>query len=129
MNSTRALLACGAFVAVTWAATADGKGDVMIATSRDGGTVFDAPVRVNTQQGEARVSGEIAPRVALQPRTGSDPVVTVTWNAKDTTTHIKTARSVDGGRTFAGVTALTTAGAGDRGGPAPAWPSRRSARG
>ncbi len=34
-----------------------------IATSRDSGRSFDAPVRVNAVAGDARVSGEIAPRV------------------------------------------------------------------
>jgi hypothetical protein len=124
-NSTPWIASHGSFVAVTWAATADGKGDVMIATSRDGGAAFGTPVRVNTQQGEARVSGEIAPRVALQPRKGSDPIVTVTWNAKDTGTHVKTARSRDGGNTFTDVTALeTSSAAGDRGWQAAAIDSR-----
>jgi hypothetical protein len=51
--------------------------------------------------GEARVSGEIAPRVALTPRSGvPDPLITVLWNAKDSGTQIKSARSSDGGRTF-----------------------------
>ena len=115
-NSTPWIAASGSFVAVAWAASAEGRGDVMIAVSRDGGAVFGAPVRVNAHAGEARVSGEIPPRVALQARQGSDPIVSVTWTAKDLTTQIKTARSIDGGRSFAGVTALQAqAAAGDRG--------------
>jgi hypothetical protein len=115
-NATPWVAAAGEFVAVTWAASVSGKGDVMIAVSRDGGLAFAPPVRVNTQEGEARISGEIAPRVALLARAGADPIISVAWNAKDTRTHIKTARSADGGRTFDQATSLQTAdAAGDRG--------------
>lgn len=116
VNSTPSVAASADFVAVAWGAAAGGKGDIMIAISRDGGSVFGAPVRVNSQAGEARISGEIAPRVTLQPRRGADPVVTVTWNARDTRSQIKSARSVDGGRTFEKPVALqSAAAAGDRG--------------
>ncbi|MGH9219432.1 MAG: hypothetical protein ACRD1W_09015 [Vicinamibacterales bacterium] len=101
---------------MAWSAAAAGKGDVMIAISRDGGLTFATPVRVNAIEGEARISGEIAPRVALRARAGADPIVTVTWNAKDTRTHIKTARSLDGGRTFGETLGLQSPdAAGDRG--------------
>ena len=36
-NSTPWVAASGSFVAVTWGATANGKGDIFVATSRDGG--------------------------------------------------------------------------------------------
>jgi hypothetical protein len=74
-------------------------------------------VRVNSIAGDARISGEIAPRVALMARSGvPDPFITVTWNAKDGTTQIRTARSRDGGRTFVDEMNLQTKGAiGDRG--------------
>ena len=91
-----------------------GGGDVMIAVSRDGGQSFGAPVRVNAVAGEARISGEIAPRVALMPRRRRrDPSITVLWNAKDGGTQIKTARSLDGGRRFGAP--IGAAGAGGAG--------------
>lgn len=115
-NSTPWITSHGADVAIAWAATRDGKGDIYVAMSRDGGRTFGLPVRVNASEGEARVSGEIAPRVALSARKNGVPVVSVTWNAKDTTTQIKTARSTDGGRTFGPAISLQSAGAaGDRG--------------
>jgi hypothetical protein len=115
-NATPWIAAAGEFAAVAWAASVSGKGDIMIAVSRDGGQTFAPPVRVNTVEGDARISGEIAPRVALLPRPGADPIVTVTWNAKDTRTHIKSARSLDGGRTFDRAISLQTPAAdGDRG--------------
>ena len=49
-------------------------------------------------------------------RASPDPLITVTWNAKDETTQIRTARSRDGGRTFVDEMNLQTKGAiGDRG--------------
>ena len=64
----------GSFVAVAWGAAANGKGDIFLAVSRDGGHTFSTPVRVNAVEGDARISGEIAPRVALRPASsGSDP--------------------------------------------------------
>ncbi len=116
-NQTPWLASQGAFVAAAWGASAAGKADVFLAVSRDGGHTFGEPVRVNGAAGEARVSGEIAPRVAVVPRAGaSDPEVVVLWNAKDTTTHIKVARSRDGGRTFAAALPLQPPGTpGDRG--------------
>jgi hypothetical protein len=115
VNSTPWVATSGSHVAVAWGATAAGKGDVYLAISSDGGRTFGRPVRVNATAGEARISGEIAPRVALSPRRGSTPIVTVTWNAKDAGTQIKTARSLDGGRTFTAPVALQAGIAGDRG--------------
>jgi hypothetical protein len=115
-NQTPWVAAHGSLVAVVWGASASGKADVFSAISRDGGVTFGAPVRVNAVAGEARVSGEIAPRVALVPRQGAEPEVVVLWNAKDGTTQIKTARSRDGGRTFGAPEVLQASGAaGDRG--------------
>jgi hypothetical protein len=126
VNSTPWVAAAGSFVAVAWGAAANGKGDIFLAVSRDGGRVFSPPVRVNSVEGDARISGEIAPRVALLARSGvPDPLITVTWNAKDGTTQIRTARSRDGGRTFTGEKQLQTRGAiGDRGWQASALDSR-----
>jgi hypothetical protein len=116
-NSTPWVAASGAFVAVVWGASADGKADVMLAVSRNAGQTFSSPVRVNAVAGEARLSGEIPPRVMLAPRSaGGDPVVTVVWNAKDRGTEIKSATSRDGGRTFDAATSLQKPdAAGDRG--------------
>jgi hypothetical protein len=116
-NSTPWVATSGSFVAVVWGASADGKGDVMLAVSRDGGRTFGTPVRVNHVAGDARLSGEIPPRVMLSPRvSGGDPIVTVVWNAKDGGTEIKASTSRDGGRTFAAAKSLQTSGAaGDRG--------------
>jgi hypothetical protein len=116
VNSTPWIAASGADVAVAWGAAADGKGDVFVAVSRDGGRTFGKPVRVNSVVGDARISGEIAPRVALVPVRGSAPAISVAWNAKDGATQIKTARSRDGGRTFVEEKSLQAKGAiGDRG--------------
>ena len=62
-NSTPWVAAAGSFVAVTWGAAPNGKGDVFLAVSRDGGRTSRSPVRVNAVEGDARISGEIAPRV------------------------------------------------------------------
>jgi hypothetical protein len=109
-------------VAVTWGARLpSGGGDVFVATSRDGGATFGNPVRVNSREGEARLSGETGPRVAVRrPSATSAPEVVVLWNAKaDGLTAIRSARSVDGGRTFAAPLTMQTTGAGgDRGWPA-----------
>ena len=124
-NSTPWVAALDRFVAIAWGAAADGKGDIMVAISRDGGRTFGPPTRVNSVPGDARISGEIAPRVTLQVRAKSDPVVAVTWNAKDSTTQIKTARSTDGGRTFSEAVSLQSAGsAGERGWQASATDDR-----
>jgi hypothetical protein len=116
-NQTPWVAARDAFVVVAWGASAAGQADIFTAVSRDGGLTFAPPVRVNAVAGEARVSGEIAPRVALVPRAGTaEPEVVVLWNAKDGTTQIKVARSRDGGRTFGAPVPLQAAGAaGDRG--------------
>ena len=125
-NSTPWVAASGSFVAVAWGAAANGNGDVFLAVSRDSGRTFSAPVRVNSIEGDARISGEIAPRVAIMERSGlSDPFITVTWNAKDDTTQIRTARSRNGGRTFVDEMNLQTRGAiGDRGWQASALDAR-----
>jgi hypothetical protein len=101
-------------------ASADGKTDVFVAVSRDAGRSFGLPVQVNTVPGEARLGGEMAPRVALAPRGASgDPEIAVLWTARGVTTTIKTARSQNGGKTFGPAVTLQSSGApGDRGWPA-----------
>ena len=44
-DATPSVAADGTFVAVAWGASADGKADVFVATSRDGGRTFGAPCR------------------------------------------------------------------------------------
>jgi hypothetical protein len=128
-NQTPWVASHGQMVAVVWGASASGQGDIFSAVSRDGGRSFAAPVRVNALAGEARVSGEIAPRVSLAPQAGSDvPEIVVLWNAKDGTTQIKIARSRDGGRTFSRPVPLQAGGAaGDRGWQALALDARGNA--
>ncbi len=116
-NAAPWVAAAGRFVAVTWGAAVQGKWDIYVATSRDEGQTFGTPVRVNTVDGDGRVSGEIPPRVALHlPAGASVPQVVVAWNAKDQGTEIKIARSRNFGQTFAAPVSLQAPGAaGDRG--------------
>jgi hypothetical protein len=107
----------GDFVAVTFGTqTPDGKADVFVAVSRDGGGDFSAPVRVNGVEGDARLGGELPPRVGLVAGGGHDPEIVVAYGAKAEHTEIRVTRSSDGGRSFAPPRALQAAGApGDRG--------------
>ena len=119
-DATPSVAAIGAFVAVVWGAGANGKADVFVATSRDGGRTFNVPVQVNRTLGEGRLGGELPPRVAIHEVYGqSQPTVTVLWNARNAATTIKVARSTDGGRTFTAAIELQSDRAiGDRGWPA-----------
>ena len=115
-NATPWIAAQGTHVAVAWAATAAGTSDIFVAMSANAGAAFSAPVQVNTVAGEARVNGEIPPRVVLRARAGTTPEVVVAWNAVDQGTEIKLARSVDGGATFSAPVSLQATGAaGERG--------------
>ncbi len=116
-NQTPWVAASGSLVAVAWAATTAGKADIYTALSRDGGLAFSPPVRVNSVVGEARVNGELPPRVALVQRPGAaEPELVVLWNAKSGKAEVKIARSRDGGRTFGAPAPLQGAGAeGERG--------------
>jgi hypothetical protein len=116
-NQTPWAAAHGRFVAVTWGATAGGKTDVYVALSQDEGQTFGAPARVNAVDGEARLGGELPPRVALVPRPGGGlPDIVVAFGSKTAGTEIKMSRSTDGGRTFTPGRALQATGAaGDRG--------------
>lgn len=109
--------ALGRFVAVSWGASVDGKADVYLALSQDEGRTFGLPVRVNAIEGEARLGGELPPRVALVPRPGEGvPGIVVSFGSKTTGTAIKLSRSADGGRTFTpGRVLQSPAAAGDRG--------------
>jgi hypothetical protein len=119
-NQTPWMAASGRFVAVAWGATSSGgsDADVFVAFSRDAGVSFGAPVRVNAVEREARLGGELPPRVGLVPgQTGAEPAVVVAYGAKTTAgTEILVARSTDGGRTFGRGRPVQAAGAaGDRG--------------
>jgi hypothetical protein len=115
-NAAPWIAAAGRFVVVSWGASTEGRGDVYVAVSRDAGATFGAPVRVNQVAGEARLGGELPPRVAIGSVADRDPEIVVLWNARGQTTEIKIARSRDGGRTFSSATVLQSSGApGDRG--------------
>ncbi|MBY0492514.1 MAG: hypothetical protein K2R93_21945 [Gemmatimonadaceae bacterium] len=101
--------ALGDFVAVSWSAAASGAMDVYLAVSRDGGRRFGAPVQVNSVAGQARVSGEMPPRVALVPRAGAkEPDVLVVWTVKTGNDwQLLQARSTDGGAHFGAASTVT----------------------
>jgi hypothetical protein len=103
-NANPSIAASGSFVGVAWAArTADGATDIHAATSRDGGLTFQPPARVNRVTGQASVSGEQPPRIALVPGAdgAAEPSVVVLWTARaEAGTRLVSARSRDGGRSF-----------------------------
>ena len=119
--------AAGSFVAVAWGARSSGKTDVFLAVSRDGGSTFGPPVQVNAIAGEARLGGELPPRIALVSSCNDwiSPEIVVLWTAHRDATEVKVARSGDGGRSFAAPVTLQSRGAGgDRGWPAVALDQR-----
>ena len=99
-NAYASLAAAGPFAAMAWGASSkDGATDIYVAVSRDGGRAFAAPTRV---AGDAKLSGEQPPRVALVPRPGRTPSIVVVWTTSGSTgTRLLSARSDDEGRTFA----------------------------
>ena len=120
-NSTPSVAAAGSFVAVAWGASSAGKSDVYLAVSNNSGQSFGEPVRVNTVAGEARLGGELPPRVALfSTGKSAAPEIAVVWTTRsETATELKLSRSRDGGRTFERAATLQSPGsAGDRGWPA-----------
>jgi len=117
-NVTPSIAADGRVVIVAWSASAQGGAtDIYVARSRDGGRTFEAPVRVNDVAGQASVSGEQPPRIALVPHATGEPSAVAVWTAKGASgTRIVTARSDDGGRTFGRTrTVPGTDAAGNRG--------------
>jgi len=117
VNAAPSIAARGDLVAVSWGAERDGRWNIYAAISRNGGASFSPAIRVNRVEGDARVNGEIAPRIALVSRTRqADPDVVVAWNAKGSTTAIRVASSTDLGAAFSAEEALQSANAeGDRG--------------
>jgi hypothetical protein len=101
-NAHVSLAAEGPFVTAVWSATAEGGAtDIFAAVSRDGARSFSPAVQVNAVPGDARVTGEQPPRVALVPRQGNAPEMVVMWTTRRPDgTALLTARSIDGGATF-----------------------------
>ncbi|MBC7562947.1 MAG: hypothetical protein H7305_08525 [Gemmatimonadaceae bacterium] len=98
-NAAVRVAASGKFVVVVWGASSSGGTDVYSAVSRDAGRTFGSAVRVNDTPFNARVGGEQPPQVALVPRAGADPQVTVVWTAKRPDGgRLLTSRSIDGAR-------------------------------
>jgi hypothetical protein len=88
-------------VVVTWAARTPEATDVYATFSKDGGTSFGPPVRVNDVPGDARASGEQAPRVAVGPG------VAVAWNSRhDGASVVRAASTRAGSETFAPAAAV-----------------------
>jgi len=120
-NANVSLASTGRVVTAVWsAASRDGATDIMSATSQDGGETFGPRVRVNDTPGDARVNGEQPPRVVVTSRGSGLPQVTVIWTSKGGTlnsgTVLRTARSIDGGKTFQASTLVPgTDAAGNRG--------------
>lgn len=103
-NAYASLAANGAFAVVAWGArTNDGVTDIYAAASADGGRTFATPTRVNQVAGDANLSGEQPPRVALVPRAGRHPSIVVVWTAKAPAgARLLSARSEDGAKSFCG---------------------------
>lgn len=101
-NGEATVAAEGARVVVTWAAATSGATDIYAAVSEDAGSTFGTPVRVNDAPGDANVTGEQPPRAALHGNT-----LVVIWPSHlGGSSHIRLARSSDGGRTFAPASTL-----------------------
>jgi hypothetical protein len=103
-GSGLSLAVSGQHVVGVWAATTESRTNIYAAISRDGGARFGAPIRVNDVDGDARVSGEQAPRVAIWK-----DLVVVTWSSRLTgESRVRMAQSNDGGRTFQPATTIHT---------------------
>jgi hypothetical protein len=118
-NANASAAASGKFVAVTWGASTNaGVTDIYLSTSADDGVTFGAPLRVSDERSRASLSGEQPPRIALTPRSGTAPAITIVWTGKGTDgTRLFSSRSVDGGRTFTtpSILAATANARGNRG--------------
>jgi len=100
-NRGVSIAAAGDHVVVVWAATVEDQTNIYAGVSRDGGKTFDAPVKVNDIDGDARATGEQPPKVAI----GRD--VVVAWESKVSDgARIRLARSADGGRKFKPATTI-----------------------
>ena len=105
-SSGVSIAARGEEVVATWAARTATTTDVYAAWSRDGGVTFEPPVRVNDLPGDARVSGEQAPRVAF---VGGG--VRVVWESRaGGAAVVRTAIAAAGERAFGPTASLHAAG-------------------
>src|SRR5262245_26850313 len=97
-STTPSIAADSETVVIAWGATVEGGAtDVYAAVSRDAGRTFGSAVRVNDTAGDARLSGEQPPRVAVQR-----DAITIVWTTKGPRgTVLKSARSTDGGKSYA----------------------------
>jgi hypothetical protein len=105
VNSGVSLAAQGSTVVATWAARGGAATDIYAAWSVDRGVTFGDPVRVNDVPGDARVSGEQAPRVAL-----ADGVRVVWVSRAADGSVVRTAAARTGERTFAPATTIHAPG-------------------
>ena len=100
-SSGVSLAASGREVVVTWAASAAGRTDVYAAVSRDEAASFGPATRVNDLAGDARTSGEQAPRVAV------GKAIDVVWSSKaGSAARIRVAKWRPGDTTFAPATTV-----------------------
>src|SRR5262245_5841921 len=76
-NAGVSLAASGTLVVAVWTASNGQRTNIHAAVSHDGAATFGAPVRVNDRDGDARFSGEQAPRVAI----GRD--IAVVWPSRE----------------------------------------------
>ncbi len=116
-NQNVTVAARGEFVALAWAASTSSATDIYSSVSRNGGAAWTVPHRVNAAPGDARLSGEQPPRIALVPRAGRAPEIAIVWTSKRPAgTRLLVARSTDEGATF-GATAVIpgSEAAGNRG--------------
>lgn len=105
VNNSVSLAAAGSEVVIAWAARAATATDVYAAWSRDGGAAFGEPVRVNDIAGDARVSGEQAPRIALGASTE------VVWvSRQDGASVVRAAKVRTGERRFEPATTVHAQG-------------------
>jgi hypothetical protein len=92
----------GPWVALAWSASSEAMGtNVYVAVSRDAGSTFSDPVRVNDEERQASANGEQPPRIVVVRAQGSVPSIVVVWTARlETGTVLLQAASRDGGRSF-----------------------------
>src|SRR5262249_16940234 len=83
-NANASLAAKGTLVAAVWAASLpSGVADIYAAVSRDAGATFGQPLRVNARVGDAHVTGEQPPRVAVRSKGNALPEIDVVWTSKN----------------------------------------------
>lgn len=108
-NAHATVAADGDFVFVAWSAAQDKITDVYVATSRDAGRTFGAPVRVNREAGDVSLGAERPPHVAVGRRLGHR-IVGVLWTARGKAaaggTALRLAESTDDAQTFASTRTL-----------------------